>query len=201
LGGTQREKNIGCDGGVLKRNHILLVVSLGVLALGLWGFSLIPWVEGIVHFEPVDKHARPFSTEPYYPRDIFVKEQYQKLHIKEMSYEWEGNTGIFLKDKSWDSLYTKNEKRTYNFYDSLTGEYTYRLFEIEQYISEDVDFNKLFKGKKRGDVFRYTVTVVYSLDDEPESTQILEYNVEVLLGRYMATLLAAIFRIIGPLFA
>jgi hypothetical protein len=182
----------------MKKKHILLAVSLGVLALSLWGFSLIPWVEGEEYFSPVDKHARPFTPYSfYYPKTIQVKEQYQKLHIKEMSYEWEGDAGIFLKDKSWDSLYTKNKKLTYNFYDSLTGEYTYRLFEIEQYISEDVDFNKFFKGKKRRDVFRYTVTIVYSLDDEPESTQVLEYNTEILFGRYMGTFLYLIARILA----
>jgi hypothetical protein len=157
---------------------------------------------GDFHFEPVNIYARPFVAERYYPRHIFVKEQYQKLHIKEMSYEWEGNTGIFLKDKSWDSLYTKNEKRTYKFYDSLTGEYRYSLFGIEQYVSENIDTWKVFKGKRNKFVFRYTVTVIYSLDDEPESTQILEYNVRMLMGKWEMMpfhLLAWVFLLVTPM--
>jgi hypothetical protein len=180
----------------MKKKHILLIAFLGVLALSLRGLSLIPWVEGHYHFELVNKPALPFTFFSYYPKEIYVKEQYQKLHIKEMSYEWEGNTGIFLKDKSWDSLYTKNSKWYYNFYDSLTGEYLYRLSEIDQHIKESVNFDKFFKGKKRGDVFKYTVKVVYSLDDEPESTQVIEYNVKVTSGKYMATLSMVIARIL-----
>jgi hypothetical protein len=32
---------------------------------------------------------------------LHVNKPYKVLHIKEMSYEWEGNTGIFLKDKDF----------------------------------------------------------------------------------------------------
>jgi hypothetical protein len=182
------------NGHLITRKDILLITFVGIspLVLGL-GLCLIHWVEGYFDFCPVDADCRPFIASRYYPNDIRVNKQYQKLHIKEMSYEWEGkgngNTGIFLKDKSWDSLYTKNQKRSYNFYDSLTGEYTYHLFGIDQLIEENVNIAKFFKGKKRGDEFKYTVTVVYSLDNELENTQIIEQYVKVDQGKYEASLI------------
>jgi hypothetical protein len=180
----------------MKKKYILLIAFFVVLALSLWGLSLIPLAEGHFILDPMNKHTRPFTNfRFYYPTEIHVKEQYQKLHIKEMSYELKGKAGISLKDKSWDNLYTDNEKRTYNFYDSLTGEYRFILFGIDQHIRKNVKLNKLFKGKKHGDIFKYTVKIVYSLDDEPESTQIIEHNVKVIMP--VASLLEAIYGILS----
>jgi hypothetical protein len=183
----------------MKKKHILLVVSLGVLALSLWGFSLIPWVEGSYRFEPVNKLSRPFPNfHSIYPREIYVKEQYQRLYIKEMSYELDGRSGVFLEDKSYE-LYTEDWGRYFKAYryDSLTGEYRFALTGIDRHIRENINNKKLFKGRKRGDVFRYTVKITYSLDDEPESTQILEHNIKVVMGRYSSTFFYLIARILA----
>jgi hypothetical protein len=189
----------------MKKKHILLIAFLGVSALHLWW----PWVECHYRIKAVNEHARPFTANScpyssYHPIQIHVEEQYQKLHIKEMSYEREGKTGILLKDKSYE-LYTEDWKLKLRYAynpdkcDSIGGNYIFNLLEIKQHVRENVNVDKLFKGKKRGDEFKYTVKIVYSLDDEPESTQIMEYNVEVLKGRYRAFLTEILMWITAPL--
>jgi hypothetical protein len=175
----------------MKNKKIFLVASLGILVLCVWIFSLIPWVEGFFDYNPVTEHTRPFGNfHYYYPREIYLKEQHQKLHIKEMSYKLDDRADIFLKDQSYE-LYGDR------YYDSLAGEYRFVLFGIDQHIKENVNVGKLFKGKKRGDVFKYTVMVVYSVDDMPESIQIIEHNLKVTHGKYTASL----FMLIGMIFS
>jgi hypothetical protein len=104
----------------------------------------------------------------------FTDRRYKVVRIKKISYEWEDNIGNFLK---------KNEY--YRF--RLTGYKT--DLKDGWYIGYTPDFSgfnpeKLFKGKKIGDVFKFYLNVVYSFDDEPENIQILEYNVNVTKGEY-----------------
>jgi len=105
---------------------------------------------------------------------IFVNKPYNFLHIKEMSCEWDGNMYIFLKKQHF--------RLSKEGFDSMDNWYLY------SWLNYFFEFNpeKLFTDKKPGDEFKLYLTLVYSFDDEPENTQILEYNVKVLKGRYVS---------------
>jgi hypothetical protein len=114
------------------------------------------------------------SFTAYFVPTIFINNPYKILHIKEMKYEWEGNTGVFLKDKNFDLP---------NF--NIPSENGwYWIHGIGVFFK--VNFEKVFKGKKPGDEFLFTLILVYSFDDEPENTQVLEYNVVTFKGEYIS---------------
>jgi len=104
--------------------------------------------------------------------EMFVNKLYGVLHIKEMKYEWENNQGVFIKDTDFiispSSYFTQN------------GWYLTRIRDNLR-----VNFEKIFTGKKPGDEFLFTITLVYSLDGGPENTQVLEYEVETRKGKYV----------------
>jgi len=89
-----------------------------------------------------------------------------------MKYEWENNAGMFLEGESLE-LPVAN-------YVAQNG--WYWLGEGVDFFN--VNFEKIFEGKKPGDEFLFRLTLIYSLDDEPENTQVLEYNVTALKGKY-----------------
>ena len=115
------------------------------------------------------------SFQYYFVPTIFVNKPYRVLHIKEMKYEWENNTGVFLKDRSFEipvSDYLHNTQTGWYWLGGLGG----RL--------PEVNLEKIFKGKKPDDTFLLKLTLVFSFDDESENTQVLEYNVTVEKGEY-----------------
>jgi hypothetical protein len=130
----------------MTKKNIMLITFGGILALSLWGFSSLPWIEGDFEFYPVNENSRPFIASSYYPGDIYLTKQNQKLHIKEMSYVWEGkgkgNAGIFLKDETWDSLFIGHREHACIVYDSLAMECEYRLFRMSYLISKNVNICK-----------------------------------------------------------
>jgi len=113
------------------------------------------------------------SFRTYFVPTIFVQSPYEVLHVREMSYEWEGNTGTFIKDKSF--------QLAVNSY--VTNGEWYWLGGIRDF--HRINFGKLFRGKEVGDKFMFTITLVYSFDGGPENTQILEYKVTAIRGEYM----------------
>ena len=113
----------------------------------------------------------------FYTR-IFVNKPYRVLHIKEMKYEWENNKGVLLKDRSFDlfvSQYVHNEQNDWYW---LAG------IGIRGFFHFKVNFEKIFKGKESGDEFLFRLILIYSFDDDPENTQVLEYNVTAVKGKY-----------------
>jgi hypothetical protein len=103
-----------------------------------------------------------------------TNKQYKILRIKRISYEWEGNTGDFL---IGDGYYEGQLSVNKSF--SKDGYYMYDFFYFLEFNPE-----KLFKGKEIGDEFKFYLTIVYSFDDEPNFTQIIEYNASVTKGEY-----------------
>jgi hypothetical protein len=103
-----------------------------------------------------------------------TNKQYKILRIKRMSYKWEGNTGDFLKG---DGYY----EGQLCVIDALSkdGYYGYDPFYPLEFNPE-----KLFKGKKNGDKFKFYLTVVYSFDGEPDITQVFEYDAVVQKGKF-----------------
>jgi hypothetical protein len=119
------------------------------------------------------------NTKMYLLGTIFVNKPYNVLHIKELRYEWEGNRGVFAKERSIriaaDRYTTKNGWYWYGWLGNF--------FECDFF---KCNFEKLFVGKEPGDVFKLRLELEYSFDDEPENMQILEYNVKVFKGEYIS---------------
>ena len=113
------------------------------------------------------------SFQYYFVPTIFVNKPYRVLHIKEMKYEWENNTGIFFENRSFEL--------PVRYY--ITQNDWYWLGGIADFFN--INFEKIFKGKKQGDKFLFRLIIIYSLDDEPENTQVLEYNVTAIKGEYI----------------
>jgi len=130
---------------------------------------------GAAYPQPIIVYIRkkgPNHFEMFFATTIFVNKPYDTLHIKEMSYEWEGNTGVFVKEqnfKIFTNRYVTNDN--WYWYNKLGG-------------LPDVNFEKLFRNKKIGDEFKFSLKFVYSFDEEPENLQCLDYNVEVYKGEY-----------------
>jgi hypothetical protein len=125
---------------------------------------------------------------------------YQKLYIKEISYEGGGGKGVFttniLKEFSGICIndiiyeftglmikrddYIPHEKNWWMKYEN--GWYdTY--FNI---ITDEINFHKIFKGKKVGDIFVFKIICEYIWDNGPLITQTLTYNVKAKKGKYRA---------------
>jgi hypothetical protein len=50
----------------------------------------------------------------------------------------------------------------------------------------EVRFGDLFRGKRPGDTFYFTIEMVYSFDNEPEITQNIIYEVKAFEGSYVS---------------
>jgi hypothetical protein len=114
------------------------------------------------------------TFEKYFIPTIFVNKPYKVLHLYEMSYEWEGGTGVFLSDRIF-------------------------ALPVEEYISQDgwywlgsvgqdffgINFEDIFEGKKIGDKFLFKLKLKYSFDNELRREQILRYEITVVEGRYI----------------
>jgi hypothetical protein len=95
---------------------------------------------------------------------------------KEMKYEWENNAGILLKDKDFE-LPIENTYNAQNDWYLLEGLGGRRGL-------PEINFEKIFQEKNPDDEFSFRLILVYTFDDGPENTQVLEYNVTVVKGEY-----------------
>ena len=119
------------------------------------------------------RFSRPGNSFQYYfDTTIFVNKPYKVLHIKEMKYEWENNTGVFFENRSIE-LPVRDYISQNDWYWLGGG---FNLF--------NVNFEEIFTGKRPGDEFLFKLMLIYSLDNETEKTQALEYSVTVLKGSY-----------------
>ena len=113
-------------------------------------------------------------TKPFYIT-IFINKPYKSLYIKEMSYEYDNGKGkgIFLSDKTFKIPI--DEYLFFNgwYWGNSLGE---PFFEV--------NFEKVFIDKKPGDEFDFKLALIYSFDEEPEETQIFNYNVTAIKGEY-----------------
>jgi len=95
---------------------------------------------------------------------IFVNEPYEMLNVKELSYTWQEGECVFYTDKVFEIGGYLSANGWYWL--GGLGKPLYRM-----------NFEKIFKNKKPGDTFWFTLKIVFSFDDESEQTQILEYNI------------------------
>jgi len=103
---------------------------------------------------------------------IFVSKPYDTLYVKEMKYEYDNNTGIFIDNK----IYKINTDSYITFDD------WYWIRGIGDFL--DVKFEKIFFNKKPGDKFAFKITIIYSFDNTVEQVQVLEYDVVATKGTY-----------------
>jgi len=171
---------------------VSLAALLGLLVLCVCGRG---WIPGLYYpakafrFSPmednkvsplsilVDERTSNSSENMFYVKTL-TDRKYKALRIRKVSYEWEKNTGEFLKDgKDIEfKLYLGKSSSKDGWYEN--GSFTY----FGRFNPE-----KLFKGKKKGDKFKFYLTVVYSFDDEPENTVTLEYDADVRSGEYWSS--------------
>lgn len=136
---------------------------LGVLLLSLCGYSLFTLGKKKIVVRAVNEH-HPFTVSyQINGAIIFVNTHFQNLHINELSYEWDGNTLFILKDQHYSC-----------YYQGCGHEKKYSLGHFTQ-----INPRKWFRYKKFGDTFKFTLKVRYSFDNEPENTQISEFEVNV----------------------
>lgn len=167
---------------------ILLVFLVPVLVLLLWypktGFELKQ--EGKSIYMPdtiVDPYGfrfefREYGVSSYYVwvstrffSDRYINEDtgkyIKKLYIKEIKYTWEGGTGVLVKDYVTDGLDLTPSSKMDNWW----------LDTVD--CMPDINFHKIFKGKKSGAEFYCAFHLTYNLDDGPEILQIINYHVTV----------------------
>jgi hypothetical protein len=123
---------------------------------------------------------------------------YRKLYIRRISYEGGGSRGIFAENitQTFSGVCIKN---TIYFFSGEVIEWSYdipsRLKWWTQYdngwydayfgyISDEVNFHRIFKRKRPGDKFVFKIVYEYRWDDGPMMTQELIYNVKAVKGAY-----------------
>jgi hypothetical protein len=123
---------------------------------------------------------------------------YQKLYIKRISYEGGGGSGVFAENisQSFSGIRINN---TLYYFSGLITEWSYDIPSKLKwwnkydngwydayfgYISDKINFHRIFKHKKPGDTFIFKIIYEYRWDDGPMMTQELTYNVETVKGVY-----------------
>lgn len=93
---------------------------------------------------------------------------YEQIYIKEISYEFDGNSGVYLKNISIILSWIKS--------DDNNGWYT------TFFMLRPVNFRKIFCDKTPGEKFEFKWIVRYHYDDEPEQTEIVECTASAIIG-------------------
>ena len=116
------------------------------------------------------------SFKSYFVPCIFTNKLYRSLHVKSMAYEYDDVRGIFLQDKTFAlPLEGFSEGNGWYWRNGIGSEFF------------SINFEKVFKNKKPGDEFTFKIMLVYSFDDnEEEITQVLEYYITAIKGRYVS---------------
>jgi hypothetical protein len=111
---------------------------------------------------------------------FYGKRPREKLFIKEVAWEWEGGSGVFTQDflhEFSEGVWARPE----NGWHCVSWMVGFTPYEI--------NFIKMFKKKKLGDIFPFRLVIRYRFDNEPETVQVLEYQVTAQRGAYRPTYL------------
>lgn len=133
-----------------------------------------------------------FKTE-FFP--VFLTEKnYSRLYIKEIVYIYENNEYPALKD----ALFTlspnirdmgSHEKGwiTNGTYYWMNGwEAEPENWKDKSKLWPETNFEKIFRGKKPGDRFSFSVKIIYVFDDEEEKTLFIPFTVGTYKGEYIS---------------
>jgi len=116
--------------------------------------------------------------------DIFVKKPYKQIKITEVWYFYEGKNGSLSKDtifKLPECIIEEPEDP--GCYLSQNGYFWTFIKDIKL---PGEDFQKIFKDKKPGDKFTFTIEIEYSFDDGDTWILSIEYEVTAEKGRYIS---------------
>ena len=129
----------------------------------------------------------------FYP-EFLTKKNYSRLYIKEIAYLYENKELIVLSNaefslsnaicdiENYDKGWITNG--TYYWMNGWTAEP--ENWKDKSKLWPRTNFEKIFAGKKVGDVFPFSVRVVYYFDDEMEKTVIQKFRVTTLKGEYIS---------------
>jgi hypothetical protein len=108
--------------------------------------------------------------------NFWTTRPHEKLYIQEIAWEWEEESGIFAQNVSEN--FTENQ-----WLYAING---WHIF-FTNHIPDNINFAKMFRKKKIGEIFPFRLVIRYRFDDEPEIIQVLEYQVTARKGRYRRT--------------
>lgn len=123
---------------------------------------------------------------------FLTKKNYSRLYIKEIVYIYENNEYTALKD----ALFTLSPNiRDIGSYDKgwiTNGTYYWmngweaepENWKNKSKLWPETNFEKIFKGKKPGDEFSFSVKIIYAFDDEEEKTLVAPFRVTTVKGWY-----------------
>jgi hypothetical protein len=187
---------------------VKIVVVAGILVLLLLMFVYPQWFSGIRYpikdfdieiLDPVDEpdirnrepgEAYPEGFTVWFYHDVssqFTFQAYEnyfgtrprkKLYIKEISWEWEGGSGVFVRD-FLDEFSEEDWSHPENGWHCISY--------VVGIIPDNISFIRMFREKEIGEVFPFRLTIRCHFDDEPKTVQVLEYRVTDRKGRYEPT--------------
>jgi hypothetical protein len=130
------------------------------------GFAIIFGRDGSSQFT--------FATYEHF----YGKQSYEKLYIKEVAWEWEGGSGVFTQDflHEFSEGAWAHPENGWHCVSWLVG-----------FLPYHIDFIKMFRKKKLGDIFPFRIVIRYRFDNGPETVQVLEYQVTAQKGAYSPT--------------
>jgi hypothetical protein len=107
-----------------------------------------------------------FLADPHFT--IAAERPYKRIYIKEILYEWEGNSKLYCTDLSFQGHWE---------YVESNGLYYYVIGKLPK-----IKLGKIFRDKKPGDIFQLQWIITYQCDDEAERTEVLEGTVHAVEG-------------------
>lgn len=133
-----------------------------------------------------------FKTELY---PVFLtKKNYSKLYIKEIVYIYENEEFLVLKDTNF-TLPQQIVEVGSNKSGWITNKTYYWLNGRDAKCDNpndkskrwpETNFEKIFRKKKIGDVFNFSVRIVYRFDEENEKSLLIPFTVKTLKGKYVS---------------
>jgi hypothetical protein len=148
-------------------------------------------------------HMKEMSYSWECGEGVFIKDDIFLLPARWKEYQshtdkYELRNGVVVRSADADEIERQEEEmrrqeeqeaEPYYYYYKKDGWYWVRLRRrsiVKNKIFLDVNFNKLFRGKRPGDKFYFTTKMVYSFDDEPEIIQVNTYEVNAFKGEYVS---------------
>jgi hypothetical protein len=145
------------------------------------------------HFQALKSYSDQYlrmSTET-----VVAKKPYKQLYVKKISYEWEGGTGVLDEDFTI-KFTTNNEDAGINTNEIIHDTRYYNVCLWHKHdngwyyswpeIIPPTYFVLLFHKKKIGDVFPFKIILEYKWDDEPMTTQVLDFIVTGRKGKFLS---------------
>jgi hypothetical protein len=149
-------------------------------------------------FEAGDRYPQEITFLLYRPGNsfrtlilatLFVKKPYEKLNVNMFKCEWDTGDKVFY-DIEAKFRYAPDRFYLDRKHWKERNGYFWRGIRYAVLAKESFgrpDFTQIFTDKNPGDKFNVKFTLRYSFDDEPERTEVLEFHVTALKGKWVNT--------------